>query len=323
MDKSFVPTPDDIENVKLEGLKEKLKGDSEKETLTNILDWQVRNIKFWWERYPLAPILFIVFICFIVSFLLAYIIKPFVLIYVGCLGAIALIILVYLPSRYSSFLSEMPLCEKICKFLNLVINSFRSLPIDKILEDKLAVCRDYAKLTASLLFKIYPESELYFFKTGSHRAVGIEINNKIYVLDQCLPILTTDNWLKENKGAKVYTSKLKRDSGGKTTEVTFDERKPIPENSNGYLPYINTEKLTAEIAEILEIKQISYGHKIELKPLYKYAIYYDNDEIIKYSLIRAIKNKLENEFCGNMDKISKVNINQSQNKRDLIVTVWL
>ncbi len=205
-----------------------------------------------------------------------------------------------------------------------MVNSFRpSLPIDKILEDKLAVCRDYAKLTASLLFKIYPESELYFFKTLWHRAVGIKVNNKIYVLDQCLPILTTDNWLKENKGAEVYISKLKRDSGIKIIEVTFNKHEPIPENSNGYLPDINTEKLTEEIANILEIKQISYGHMMELKPLSYYAIYYDNDEIIKYSIIRAIKNRLENEFCGNMDNISKVNINQSQNKKDLIVTVWL
>ncbi len=92
MDKLFVPAPDDIENVKLEGLTEQLKGDSEKETLTNILEWQDKNIMFWWERYPMDFILSIVFICFILFFMLALIIQSITLIYGVILGAIALVV---------------------------------------------------------------------------------------------------------------------------------------------------------------------------------------------------------------------------------------
>ena len=88
------------------------------------------------------------------------------------------------------------------------------------------------------------------------------------------------------------------------------------------LPKINTgklKKLTEEIAQILGIRQISHLDIIDLEiPLRNYARYYDDDEIIKFSLIRKIKNRLENEFCGNIDKILKINISQ-ENERDLIV----
>jgi hypothetical protein len=57
VDKSFVPTPSDIKSVELKKLAGRLKGNSEKETLTNILEWEERNIKFWWERWPLFSII--------------------------------------------------------------------------------------------------------------------------------------------------------------------------------------------------------------------------------------------------------------------------
>jgi len=41
--------------------------------------------------------------------------------------------------------------------------------------------------------------------------------------------------------------------------------------------------------------------------------------MVIYSLVRAIKNKLESEFCGNTHKISRIEI--SQNGSDLIVEV--
>ena len=50
--KQFLPTLKDIENEELKNLADRLKGDSDKETLTNILEWQDRNIQFWWERWP-------------------------------------------------------------------------------------------------------------------------------------------------------------------------------------------------------------------------------------------------------------------------------
>lgn len=384
--RQFLPTLIDMENGGLKKLAKRLKGDSEKETLTNILEWQDRNIQFWWERFPfdlslkvLIPyssvlfltilllfflplyyfkfqvfalaivLLAVFFLLFVLSnimlkvfylflFLpivylitrfairipvLAQNILPLTLIYVGCLGAIALIA-VYLSIRYEILLREKPAKEKISKFKEVVEDTFRlSLPVDKILEYKLAICRDYAKLTASLLFNVYPDSELYLITILGHVAAGIKIKNKIYVLDQRLPILTTDNWLikRNKKKADTYISKLKRDSRGRPIDVTFDKHKPITTELKGDLPKINTEKLTEEIAKILGIKQSLHKDDPDFEvALSNYAISY-NDEITKYSLIRAIKNRLESESCGNMDKISKVNI--SQNERDLTVAVWL
>lgn len=381
--RQFCPTIEDIENDGLKKLAKRLKGDSEKETLTNVLEWQDRNIQYWWERYPfdlslkilipyssvlaLAIILpfllllyelgsptfalllasLIVLFFFLFSFhnimlkvfylflflpiiylftslalripILAQTILPSTLIYAGCLGAIALI-MVYLPFRYRIFLREKPIKEKISKFFEVVNNTFRlSLPVDKILEYKLAVCRDYAKLTASLLFNLFPDSELYFVKIPSHVVTGIKIKNKLYVFDKRLPISSVNRWLIvwKKKKATIYKSRLK-DSGGKLTEVTFDKDEPILRE----LPEVNTEKLTEEIAKMLGINQSSHkdGPDFEI-PLSNYAVYYEDDEITKYSLIRAIKNRLESELCDCMDKISKIKI--SQNKKDLVVVVYL
>src|SRR5690606_25490069 len=59
-----------------------------------------------------------------------------------------------------------------------------SIPMNALLENKLGVCRDYAKLTACLLSNIYPDEEIYFAHAPGHIATGIKIENKLYMLDQ-------------------------------------------------------------------------------------------------------------------------------------------
>lgn len=370
--RQFCPTSGDIENDELKKLAKRLKGDSEKETLTNILEWQDRNIQPWWERWPFGlslkisiPIssllaltislpfllllyyskflaVFALFIVLIAAFffvlvfsntmlqifylflsfpfvylftslalripVLAQNILPYTLFYVGCLGAIALIV-VYLSIRYKMFWRGKTVKEKIPKFKEVVDDTFRlGLPVDKILEYKLAVCRDYAKLTASLLFNVYPNSEVYFIIILGHVAAGTKIKNKIYVSDQRLPILTKDDWLikQHKKKAGTYISKLERDPNG-GLEVTFKRHKTITrEPEKG--PRINNERLTEEIAEIFGI-----GPSLHIdNPDFEIPLHnnYEDDEITKYSLIRKIKNVLEREFCDNTDKMSKINISQ-------------
>ena len=323
--RQFLPTPKDVENDELKKLAERLKGDSEKENLTNILEWQDSNIQPWWERWPLVPI-FLILILVLITLLSLLLFSPiFRLLIAGILVMIIISMMVYLYIRYGIFLREKSIKEKIFKFLEVVNDTFLlSLPVDKILEYKLAICRDYAKLTASLLFNIYPDSEVYFITIPMHVAVGIKTKNKCYVLDKRLPILSLDKWLiKWKKKADIYISKLIRDSRGKPkVTFSFSKHEKKPKKSKANLPKINTEKLTEEIAKILGIKQSSHKDDPDFEvALSNYAIYYDDDEIIKYSLIRAIKNRLESEFCGNMDKISKVDI--SQNERDLTVAAWL
>lgn len=379
--------PIDMENPELRKLADRLKGDTEKETLTNILEWQDRNIKFWWERWPfdlsltilipfstllvlliflpflsllydskfldafgmLVIVLVIFFVMMVFSntvgklfylflvlplvylftilafrnWVLAQIIFPYTLIYVGCLGAIALI-MVYLFIRYNTFLGKKPIIEKISKFTEMVNDTFLlSLPIGKILMYKSAICKDYAKLTASLLFITYPDSELRFITKPSHVAAGIVIKNKIYALDQHLPIESLDNWqISRNTEADIYKLKIDKKSKKESVDVVFIRHVPIPKKSNELPPKVDTEKLTEEIAQKLEIKQIQHIEEPYFeKPLPNYAIYYDNDEIIKCSLIRYIQNMLQRELCGKVDKISYVNI--SQKEKDLMVSVWL
>ncbi|HEC93365.1 MAG TPA: hypothetical protein ENI51_10305 [Candidatus Atribacteria bacterium] len=386
--KQFLPTLKDLENEELKNLADRLKGGSDKETLTNILEWEDRNIQFWWERWPfdlslkflgpiswmlvliiffpflqllypskfliiealltvfvtififismlsnVLPLVFYVFLFLPIVYLLTSValripllaqnILPYTLFYVGCLGAVILI-MVYLFIRYSIFFrEEKSISKKLFKFLELVNRTFQlSLPLNKLLDHKLAVCRDYAKLTASLLFNVYPDSEVYFITIPGHVAAGTKIKNKIYVLDQRLPILTTDNWLIKwnKKKASTYISKLKRDSGGRPIDVTFDKHDPLTREQKE-VPKINNTELTEEITNLLGINQNLHkyktGFRIRLK---NFVIPYEDDAITKYSLIRAIKNKLESELCSNMDKISKIEINQD--KSDLIVRVYL
>ena len=383
------PTVEDIENKELVKLAKRLKGDSDKETLTNILEWQDRNIQFWWERwafdlslkvlgsisgmlvliiffpflqllYPskfliiealltvfvtififisifsnILPLVFYAFLFLPIVYLLTSValripllaqnILPCTLFYMGCLGGAVILIMVYLFIRYRIFFrEEKSISKKLFKFLELVNRTFQlSLPVNKLLDHKLAVCRDYAKLTASLLFNVYPDSEVYFITIPQHVAAGIKIKNKIYVLDQRLPILTTDNWLIKwnKKKANTYISKLKRDSGRRPINVTFDKHDPITREQKD-APKINNTELTEEITNLLGINQSLHKDKTGIRiPLKNFVILYEDDAITKYSLIRAIKNKLESELCSNMDKISKIEINQD--KSDLIVKVYL
>lgn len=45
--KGYCPTPEEIANNRIKELANRLKSTSDKETLTNILDWQNRNLSHW------------------------------------------------------------------------------------------------------------------------------------------------------------------------------------------------------------------------------------------------------------------------------------
>jgi len=228
----------------------------------------------------------------------------------------ALIILIfYLLLKYQNIKSQIPGFK--------LIDTFKlSLSVDKILRYKIAVCKDYAKLTASLLFNIYPYSEIYFLTIPRHVATAIKVNGSLYVLDQRLPILTINRWLKvwNQKSANVYVSKLKRNPKG---ETSIDFRKYKKELLLNFSEKsINIEKLTREVTRLLKIDQKSQKRKHDFEIILPdFATYYEDDEIVIHSMARAIKNKLESEFCGNINRISKIDI--IQNERNLIVKIYI
>lgn len=334
----------------------KLKGESEKETFSNILEWQARNIQFWNVRW-VVPLTYYIGLIIILVLLLPEIIYRIIFatvliaLYLGNEAILRpdLLILEYINPYISTMkwiifdffpisifiLMLYLLILKFALYKNMDWKTFcytfvpyPNQPVNKILEYKLAICRDYARLTASLLFYIYRDPELYFIRTFWHETVGIKFKDEIYVLDQHLPILTLDN----DRYANADIFRVIKNSNGEMTSQESVEKPKRKSEQQGRktLPEINTEELTVEVAKVLKLNQKSAKDKPVKITLKKYVIYnhdalikFHHDEIIKNSLIRAIKNRIEDDFCGNIDKISKVIISHDiENKEDLTLEVY-
>jgi predicted transglutaminase-like protease len=331
-----LPTPKEIDSEEILEFTKRFKGKSQKETITNILEWQDRNIEFWWDRWignlSVSGIICNALLLLLLSFLSVYILLlpnidgfafrvildilsglKFISIVIGI--AIIIFLICYLFLLRFTLYSGMG--WKAVHYIYYTL--FPKLPVNKILEYKLALCRDYTRLTASLLFNLYPNNKVYFIKTTWHETVGLRLKDEIYVLDQHLPIKTIDDDKYAN--ADIYIAK--RNSNG---NITLEQQQwKWTKNTHSK---INTEELTDEVVKMLKIKQNSSKDEPDLKiPLekcvknhYNALIRFSSDEIIQYSLIRSIKNRFENEFYGRIDKISKIKIKQDED--DLIIEVY-
>lgn len=230
---------------------------------------------------------------------------------------ISLFSLCYLFIIYRSFASqEISIINKFKKIWKLITLTFEfSLPIQEILKYRMAICRDYAKFTATLLYNLFPKNKIYFLTFLGHSACAIEIKNKVYVLDQKLPILTLEKWLLKWKKEKIniYLMKVKN----KKIEI-----KKINLPSFQSTTINNFEKLENNLKSAIKIRKPLKNEKImKFKfSLPNFATYYEDDEIIRDSFVRAIKYKIKNEFCGSVSKI--VDIKIKQNKKDLGVEVY-
>lgn len=325
-----LPTPKEIDSEEISKLTKRLKGESEKETLTNILEWQDRNIRFWHERWignlsVFGIICIVLFLLFLSLFIWSL---PYIgggalrvnleilslLIFIGIMIGIVICIFLMCYLFLLRFTRYNKIGWKAVYYIYYTL--FPNLPVNKIMEYKLALCRDYTRLTASLLFNLY--SEVFFIKTTWHETVGVKLKDEIYVLDQRLPISTIDN----NGYAKAKIFRATKDSKG---NITLKQEQIVKIKT---LSVINSEELTNEVAKVLKIKQNSLKDKPDFEiPLKEYVkneydalIKFHDDEIIKYSLMRAFKNRLESESGSNMDKISKISIRQY--KEDLMLEVY-
>ena len=320
--KQFCPTTEDLENEELAKLAKRLKGNSEKETLTNILEWQEKNIQYWVERRNL-PLIFIIDLFVLLTLFIFF--KNMSVIS-GVLVATAVFGIAYPIMSYCFILRERQTKNKILKLVKMTFDTFRgSMPVNKILEYRMGICRDYAKLTASLLFNIYPDSKVCFITILMHVTIAIKIRGKYYILDKHPPVLTLNKWVAKWRILykigdvirlnRIYVSEV-------LEKVEFNEHEKMNEKAKLVLPEVDTGKLAEEIAKMLKISQKSQKGDPDFEiPLKGFATYYEDDEIVIYSLARTIKNKIESEFCGNTDKISR--IETIQNGKDLIVKVYL
>jgi len=191
--------------------------------LNNILEWQERNIEFWEDRYYLVIIFLLVLViwCIALIFKLSNTILVVFSIFLLCL------------IEYNVLKHYI---EKTC--LTKAIDLFMlSLSTEKILDYKLAVCRDYAKLTVALLLNLYSRNKIYFIIIPHHVSPVIELNSKIYILDQKLPIHNIDAWLKINNTKTAELIRIKNEKNN------VKMSKPIKITLNKNLEDVSIEKI--------------------------------------------------------------------------------
>jgi predicted transglutaminase-like protease len=81
------------------------------------------------------------------------------------------------------------------------------------------------------------------------------------------------------------------------------------------------EKITDKIVSELGINQMSNKLEPNAKIVLKYfALLYD-DEIVEFSLLKAIRNRLNSELCNNIRKVTK--IEAFQDGQDLVLAVYM
>ena len=330
-DIGYHPTLKELKNKEVIHLSKRLKGKSDKETLTNILEWQDKNIYFWTERWPLAPWSLIISLGFLLIFCVAwavftvfhpitpviystadiYLIKNLVILTFGMfLSAFIGIVMLLIWNTHIFSLEDKNKAATLFRFVWYSLQP--SLPVEKVLKYKLGVCRDYAKLTACLLSNLYRRNKIYFAFSPGHVATGIKIKNKIYILDQHLPIWSLERWGSSyNKKKTEY--KL----------MNFEDGKPHPLKQPLLVSHkikisIDAMGISRDIMRLLNLKQsngrISYKERIPLRK--KTSERYEDDDIIKYSFSRALRNKIYNELPGKASAIKRINVRL---EKDVIV----
>ncbi|MCW4045794.1 MAG: hypothetical protein NWE94_09805 [Candidatus Bathyarchaeota archaeon] len=303
------PSLTEIKNRKIRKLAERLTGSSDRETLTNISEWHNNKMTYWFERYPLLYYSYLSTIPPVVFF-----------------GATA-----YFPIAWWPFAISMTVTVTLFIITAFMVTNYRNIPlsealhildksisIDFLLDRKLAVCRDYAKLSAALLFNIYPEKEIYFVYAPRHVSIGMMIGSKPYILDKYLPITTFLKWNEKWNKGKVY-KKVKRAKDGRM--FFFDDPNTLLLNTKQ--SELDPCKLSSKLEQIMGIQSstdYSRDNSLQIMKLTKGAKLYEDDEIINYSIAR----RLESVICDEiLDKNQIAHIEVKREKDDLVFLVYM
>jgi len=297
-------------------LADRLDTTSDKEVLTNVLEWEDKNIVFWFERYPLS---------------LAITLASIPVFIFGYFSAIAYFTKTPLLVSFSSllfncFIASASVFTTLWLIAIYLIRSYRKLSIkqlleifpsnlsvDWILENKLCVCRDYAKLTACLLFKMRPEKEVYFVQAPSHVATGMMVNNKLYILDKWLPVVTLDKWHEKWHKNRFSKKTVEKAKGSHLETVDLNSLLSKTNSST-----VDTDKLASELGKRLKIQSLIKDVEVvsfKIMQWKKGAILYEDDEIVNYSLARRLEMLISREM---LDINHIMNLRINQRKHDLI-----
>jgi len=304
----YCPNSKERENRGIRELADRLDATSDKDVLTNVLEWENRNIVFWFERYPL-PIAIKFF--FLMSFFFAVLTISF---------SMAPLLVPISPILFKGLIVFFSVFATLSSVAIYMIHSYRKLPsnqlfnifpsslsIDSILENKLCVCRDYAKLTACLLFKMRPEKEIYFVQAPGHVATGMMVDDRLYILDQRLPAVTIDKWHKRWHSCRFSKKTVEKAKGSCMESVVLNCLLSKTNSSS-----VNADRLANELKNRLNIQtSIKDTEVVSLKILHwkKGVILYEDNEIVNYSLARRLNMLLSDEMLDtNQVKNIKIEI---------------
>lgn len=369
--RQYVPKKEEIESNEIIDLTRRLKANSPAKTLTNVLEWQDRNIKYWAERGKIPCIILIliglsvlffglyshnnigstlvaaVFFLLIFLFLLdrfdilsfsIYLIFLFSMLLLLIVGIAFLNPKTNFSSNFLFFsLGISLLLGAFISIIAVLVWDYRdikrvnpkfdvrdlfktSLPIKKILDYRLSICKDYAKLTCAFLLNIYPQNEIYFIQIPYHVAVGIKIGKKIYVLDQKLPVTDLSTWL------TIWKKRFKKKRlGEKFLRVILEENKLVIEKTElEYLTISPDKKVTDQDIKIFvdklkkklnipKLEARTQLNAIEFEIPLNFNLLTHKDEIIENSFLEFAKNKIEDECAGNVDKICDISPSYENN----------
>jgi predicted transglutaminase-like protease len=325
------PEKDEVENSEINELASRLKANSLEETLTNILEWQERNIEFWTERFPIMTLFWYFWLIFIIVYAYAQVFHTLLLLHLLKSQTLVIQIAVWLIQNcwwlrwiFASifvtilltvilvlhFIRKFP-WKKIPRCLKNIITP----SINFILENKLGVCTDYAKLTTCLLLNLDPKEPVYFATAPSHVATGKMIGERLYMLDQRLPILTIDRWRKYRQPR--WYNKVEKFSKNGRPKKTY-----IPPHPSPSIDEKGLASLAMKMKKLLNVKEQTSDNVISsLRIVWKKgAILYEDDEMVNYSLARYLKLRISNELAG-VDTITEIKAKFGQNNKDLVFLV--
>jgi predicted transglutaminase-like protease len=323
----YCPTSKERKNEDIKSLASRLKAESHEETLTNILEWQERNIEFWAERHPIlttfncicigvfATIFFVgtissVFPVIVNIQLVLLLLWSFVIGFIVIVSSFATTLAIMIFTLHSN--RKFPWKEIPRGLWNVFA---RSISIDFLLKRKLGVCRDYAKLTACLLSDTYPDEKIYFAYAPSHVATGIMIKDKLYMLDQRLPVLTIEKWSDYRRPRRWHD--IERFDFVNNILTRVDKKVLLRRKKE---VNIDTEKLAMRMKNLLNVNEQTgdKANSILEIPWKKGAVLYEDDEVVDYSLARRLKTKISDELIR-ANQVTGIEI--ERHKDDLIFLV--
>jgi hypothetical protein len=302
----YCPTVKEIQNDEVRKIADRLKTNSDKETLTNVLAWQDCRVSYWHERATLPLVFSVSFALALFSFSL--------LLWNPVIGAIGFVFFIGFAVSTFVIMALLARSRKLPILSGLDSTLAWSLSIDFLLKNRLAICRDYAKLTACFLRDVCPNREIYFAFAFQHAATGVIVGNKLYILDKFLPLATIDKWSEKWKSKK----KLKKIHGNSLELVSMDS---FLSGTKSTKP--DTEKLAVEMTKLLNLKEQTNNanpSSLEILRWKKGSILYEDDEIVNYSLSKLIEKNILNERL-NLNQIAKLEVIQDGD--DLVFSIML